>query len=131
MLVVVASAAESELAVTWTEWLLVAPAACYVAATCGYAARGEWGFALAYLAYATADGKQLVLAGYLQHVGGDYERLGAGHHVTYTGPPWSETKAGSWWKHALGKGVKIYKSIKGGVYVVKGGRFRITDWMRG
>ena len=41
---------------TWTEWLILGPMLCNLVAATGYGTRGEWGFALAYLAYATANG---------------------------------------------------------------------------
>lgn len=49
-------------ALTWTEWLLLVPALAYVTAGTGYAARGEWGFAVAYWAYALANGGLIAAA---------------------------------------------------------------------
>ena len=40
---------------TTAEWVLLGPAACYTGAAILYGARGEWGWAIAYLAYATAN----------------------------------------------------------------------------
>lgn len=42
--------------VTWTEWLLLVPLSTYALAAAGYGARGEWGLAVVYAAYAAANG---------------------------------------------------------------------------
>lgn len=34
------------------------------------------------------------------------------------------------YRHELGAGVKIYADPKGRTLFIKGGRFRVTDWMR-
>jgi len=47
---------------TWTEWLLIVPAICYIIAGVGYAAKGNWGFAVTYMAYATAIGGMILAA---------------------------------------------------------------------
>jgi len=35
-----------------------------------------------------------------------------------------------WWKHKFGKGVKVSRTRRGNIYVIRGGRFRVTDWLR-
>jgi hypothetical protein len=81
-------------------------------------------------AYATHDGKALILASSFKGIEGDLELLGDAEYVTYSGRPWSETKRGVWWKHKFGKGVKVYRVAGTEIYIVKGGRFRVTDWLR-
>lgn len=34
------------------------------------------------------------------------------------------------YRHELGRGVRVFADPKGRTLIIKGGRFRVTDWMR-
>jgi hypothetical protein len=59
-----------------------------------------------------------------------------GQHVTYSGPRYSRAKRPgghpTWWKHDFAGGVRVFRTAGSNpTYVVEGGKFRVTDWMRG
>lgn len=40
---------------TWAEWLLLVPTACYLGAALGYALEHRWGMAITFASYALAN----------------------------------------------------------------------------